>query len=187
MTELRLPVRVLRGPRAAAYWATYEALTKIKADRDSFPVTMSDIPVDRNDIFGQRAHEMRTQMPDRYLNEESGVIKSIKKGKDGVRVEFAKDKQERWHESCTNTNRIVTWDHDARPIYDRNCKGKVVKVDVSPYAILVPEAHAEGLAPNRLVKFGVQTMSGDKRLAMPFEVYKDKKGKGLVAWMTLGL
>lgn len=65
-----------------------------------------------------------------------------------------------------------------------DCKGSVVKVDVSPNPVVVPDTLAAGLAPGRLVSFGV-AMHGRK--AMPFEVYKDNKGKNLVAWMTIGL
>jgi hypothetical protein len=116
----------------------------------------------------------------------SGVVKSASKGKDGVAVVFAKDKQKVWSESCTTTNRLVMFDHDGKPIYHRNCKGKVVSADVSPDPITVPEALAEGIAPGRFVRFGVSN-SARARVSMPFEIYKDKNGKNLVAWMTIPL
>ncbi len=38
----------------------------------------------------------------------------------------------------------------------------------------------------RTISFGVQHNAEGLR-ALPFEIYKDKNGKVLVAWMTIGL
>ena len=68
----------------------------------------------------------------------------------------------------------------------RKCKGGVQTVDVSPDPITVPPGLAEGLAPGRMVVFGVSN-SGAKRISMPFLVYKNKQGKQLAAFYTIPL
>ena len=97
-----------------------------------------------------------------------------------------KREQKVWQQSCKQTNRVVMFGLDGRPIYDQDCKGSVVTADVSPDPIHVPEIFAEGLAPNRYMTFGYMH-SDTNRIAMPYEVYADKQGKNLVAWFGVGL
>ena len=189
MRRIEHGIRVLRGPRQAAYYATTDAIAKIKADRDKFPLEAGDVEVHRTDILDKLTFDLAKGGSSTAFGvwDGTGVVKTVKKTKDGVYVVFAKDKQERYIESdCTTTNRIVTWDHDGRPIYYRKCKGGVQKVDVSPDPINVPADLAEGVAPGRTVVFGVSN-SADQRISMPFLIYKDKKGKGLVTFYTIPL
>lgn len=180
-------IRVLRGPRTAAYFAALDAIATIRADRDSFPVHEGLVPFTRDTILHDLTYKLLKGGNQNGFHDssEQGVIKSMKKGTGGTRLEFAKDKQERWSQSCTLTKRIVTYEHDGDPVYMPSCKGKVVKLDVSPNPVVVPDTLAAGLAPGRMVSFGISDIND--RIAMPFEVYKDKKGKNLVAWMTIGL
>ena len=176
-------IRVMRGPRVAAYYAVMDALGKIRADRTKFSVQESDIPIERQDILEQLTYDLaRDATPTGYsVWDGKGVIKTMKKGKDGINVVFAKDKQQIWSQSCKQLNRIIMFANDGRPIYDQSCTGKVITADVSPDPINVPEHLAEGLAPGRQVSFGVSN-SQDRRISMPFEIYADKKGKNLVGY-----
>ena len=187
-------LRVLRGPRAAAYYATIDAIGKVRADRAKFPIEEHDVGVSREDILdklvGALAHESKNASPgggDYHIWQEGGVVKTAAKGKDGIKVVFATDKQERYVEtSCVETNHIVMFAHDGRPIYYRKCKGSVQKVDVSPNPINIPAHLAEGITPGKLVNFGVSN-SQERRISMPFEIYADKKGHKLVTWYGIGL
>jgi len=186
-------LRVIRGPRAAAYFATVDAIGKVRADRSKFPIAEQDLGFRRSDeslyqLSFELGNNSKSKVPaDYHVWEEAGVVKTATKAKKGLKVVFAKDKQERYIESdCVTTGRIVTWDHDNRPIYYRKCKGSVQKVDVSPNPITVPAHLADGVAAGKLIKFGVSN-SGDERLSMPFEVFSDKKGKKLIAFYGIGL
>ena len=97
---------------------------------------------------------------------------------------FAKDKQKVWQESCKTLNRIIMFDHDGRPIYDRSCTGSVVTADLSPDPITVPLEVGDGVAPGKYITFGVSN-SQERRISLPYEVYADKKGKKLTAWYSI--
>jgi hypothetical protein len=182
-------IRVLRGPRAAAYYATLDALGKIRADRAKFSIEENEIPIDRTEILEELLQELArgakpTRPNDYGVWTGKGVVKTAKKGKDGLAVVFAKDKQKVWQESCQTLNRIIMFDHDGRPIYDRKCKGSVVVSDVSPDPINVPLDIADGVAPGKYVSFGVSN-SQERRISLPYEVYADKQGKKLIAWYSI--
>jgi hypothetical protein len=187
MTKIK-GIRVMRGPRAAAYYAVMDALGKIRADRAKFSIEERDIPIERRDILERLTDDLaRGHDATAYtVWEGKGVIKAMKKGADGINVVFAKDKQQIWSQTCKQLNRIVMFAADGRPIYDQSCTGKVISADVSPDPINVPEHLAEGLAPGKQVSFGVSN-SQAKRISMPFEVYADKQGKKLIAYYGIGL
>lgn len=181
------PIRVIRGPRMAAYYATIDALGKIRADRTKFALQESDVPFDREDILNKLAFSLFKDGGTAYnVFDGKGVIKATKKGPDGINVVFAKDKQQVWSQTCKQLNRIVMFANDGRPIYDQSCTGKVVTADLSPDPINVPPVLAASIAVGRYVVFGVSN-SAAKRISMPFEVYADKKGKNLVAWYGIEL
>jgi len=187
-------IRVLRGPRQAAYYATIDAIGKVRADRAKFAIEEHDVGVSRDDVLDQLAFDLanETKHPspgggDYHIWEESGVVKSAAKGKDGLKVVFAVDKQQRYIETnCTTTNHIIMFDHDGQPIYYRKCKGSVQTVDVSPNPINIPLHLVEGVAVGKLLSFGVSN-SQERRISMPFEIYADKKGHKLVTWYGIGL
>jgi len=180
-------IRVLRGPRAAAYYAALDALGKIRADRAKFSIKEKDLPFSRDDILARLTHELSRGIRNGYdLQFEKGVVKSVKKAKDGLTVVFAQDKQKVWDQTCTQLQRIIMFANDGRPIYDQSCTGKMITADVSPSPINVPLDLADGVAPGKLVSFGVSN-SAEQRISMPLEVYADKQGKKLVAWYGLRL
>ena len=185
-------LRVIRGPRQAAYFAMIDALGTIRADRAKFAIEEGDIPFDRDDILETLTNELARNgksagIGNYHVWTGKGVVKSAKKAKDGsLAVVFATDKQQIWEQSCKQLGRIVMFDHDGRPIYDQSCSGKVVTADVSPDPITVPAHLSEGIKPGRLITFGVSN-SQEKRISMPLEVYADKKGKKLVAWYGIAL
>jgi hypothetical protein len=181
-------LRVIRGPRAAAYYAALDALGKIRADRTKFPIKEQELPFDRNDILENLTHELaQGGNPGGYsVWQEKGVVKSVKKGKDELNVVFATDKQKVWSQTCKQLNRIVMFAHDGRPIYDQSCTGQVITADLKPKPINVPLSLADGVAAGRFVSFGVSN-SAERRVSMPFEVYADKQGKKLVSWYGIQL
>ena len=176
-------IRVLRGPRAAAYYATIDAIGKVRADRAKFAIEEHDVGVSREDVLDKLAYDLQTETKhpapgggDYHIWEESGVVKSAAKGKDGLKVVFAVDKQQRYIETnCTTTNHIIMFDHDGQPIYYRKCKGSVQTVDVSPNPINIPLHLVEGVAVGKLLSFGVSN-SQEKRISMPFEITPTRRG-----------
>jgi hypothetical protein len=188
-------VRITRGPRHAAYYAAIDALNKIKDDREKFPVdAQQDFPKywSLGDIDERTGDLVRKREEDSFgyrLGDEKGVIKSVTKSGDLVKVTFAPDKHKMPKGECHPTNHILQFDGNGHPIYDQVCKfSGYVMVDFKPDPIQVPVAWAGGLKAGRFVEFA--TSRGTKaapRKSVPLRVYTDKTGSKLAAWMGFEL
>jgi len=187
---IRIPgIRVIRGPRAAAYYATIDALGKIRADRARFAVSERDVPFDREDILfhltENLAHGKGT--PTAYqISTEAGMIETIKQNPDGLAITFKTDKRQVWQQTCVPTDRIIMITSNGSLIYDHKCTGKLVIADKAPAPILVPTALAARLAVGRRIAFGVSNTQ-DRRVSMPYVVFADGQGKNVVAFFGIGL
>lgn len=184
-------VRVTRGPRAASYYTALDALSKIRDDRAKFPVEATDLPYDRDQDLDTLALEILSSKkhdPVGFTDVQRGVVKTAKKGPKGVTITFNPAKRQIYTENCTTTSRIVTFDHDGRPIYYRNCKAAgLVWIDEKPAPILVAAELAQGITAGKSIVFAVVPYNHGDRLAMPLEVYADKTGKKLVGFFGLSL
>lgn len=185
-------IRVIRGPRQAAAFAAIDALSKIHEDRPKFPIEGTAIHLDMSaanldDLTVTLAHTRKSSHTDEFnVEQDSGVIKTVKPAKGVVNVTFFADVQERWVEECKNTNQIQTFEVDGTPIYKRECfNGHVEKLDVSPDPIQVPSELAAGVAAGKFVEFGAEDVH--ERKSFPYHVFADKKGKSLLAWYGLSL
>jgi hypothetical protein len=184
-------VRVVRGPRVAAYFAALDALAKIRDDRPKFPVQAHEVPYDRTEHEFKLAGDLldgKKTVGVGLTDERQGVIKTVKKDAKGVTVTFNPAKRQIYTESCTTTNRIVMFDHSGSPIYYRKCKGTGMKwIDESPNPIVVPLEFADGLKAGQMIKFAVVPYDKGERWALPQEVYADKTGKKVVGYYGLVL
>ncbi len=187
-------LRYSRGPRIAAHYAALEALGQILADRSKFPIKLDDLKLFEKRALYDRAFEM--EKPESKMDTMpwvgdagEGTVKSTKPGKDGgVVVTFVNTKTQVMSQSCTETNRIVTWDHDGRPIYYRKCKDTgLVWINTTPEPITVPKEWSEGIKAGAVVKFDA-TPAYNKgfRYGLPLVVYADKKKKGVVNYLGFG-
>jgi hypothetical protein len=187
-------VRWSRGPRVVAQYAALDALTKILADRTKFPV---------------EANFLRL-MPDRSLHEVasrqwnmdkskidtigwggdsgSGTVAAVKKVAAGVQVSFVKTKAQYMGQSCTQTNRIVTFDLGGSPIYYQSCKDTgMVTYDSTAKDITVPSEWADGIKAGASMDFDTARGEAPGRIALPMAVYADKARKKLVNFAGFGL
>lgn len=168
---------VWRGPRNAAYWAMMERYAKYKNDDPSFPVSAMDVSGGLGTVrkgWEYRAYEMTFNKS--YSRFERGVVKSVQKDKDGVKLTFATDSWKETLWDCVETNkidRIV----DGKIEYRRNCKAKgerTVKETVEPF--VVPATYAAGISAGSFVEAQVENQDGNRK-GFPTAVYagKDKK------------
>ena len=118
-----------------------------------------------------------------------GTVKAATKGAKGTTITFVTTKAQVMSQSCTETNRIVMFANDGRPIYYRSCKDTgLVTIDTTPESIVIPVAEwADGIKPGVILKFEATRGKGDQRLGMPVTAYADKTKKKLVNWMGFGL
>lgn len=186
-------VRYARGPRVAAYWASVEALGKILADRERFPVKMADMFLFKdNTIYDaalkEAADSKNKQDPMGYVGDSgNGVVATVKKSGGGVEVAFVKVRHQEMGYSCTDTNHVLAIRPNGTLVYRQNCKQTgLYWVDNTPGAITIPAAWAGGVTPGRWLEFKSERGKPPTRRALPVSVYADKSKKKLVNWMGLG-
>jgi hypothetical protein len=188
-------VRITRGPRHAAYFAAIDAYNKIKEDREKFPV---DAKYDFNQYYsigeinkriGELINKREEDSFGYRLGDEKGVIATVTKAGDYMKVTFAPDKHKMPAGECHATNHILQFDGNGNPIYDQVCNFHgTVMVDFKPDPIQVPLAQAAGLKPGRFVEFATARGSSKApRPAVPLRVYSDKTGSKLAAWLGFEL
>jgi hypothetical protein len=186
-------VRATRGPRAAAYYAAAATLSEIIADRSKFPISLQDF---RGYAPRSALYDKSMRIPDvnkskfdvmGWIEDGEGTVKSVKKNGDTHLVTFVATKVQVMSQSCTETNKIVMWATDGRPIYYRNCTDTgLVWVDTTPGPINVPDEWVTGIKVGAIVKFKA-TRGKDTRTGLPVAVYADKKKSKLLNYNGFGL
>jgi len=186
-------VRYARGPRVAAYWAAVEALGKILADRERFPVKLSDMFLFKDNVLydaalKEAADSKNKKDPMGFVGDSgNGVVATVKKSGDGVEVAFVKVRHQEMGYSCTDTNHVLAIRPNGTLVYRQNCKQTgLFWVDNTPGAITIPASWAVGVSPGRWLEFKSERGTPPKRRALPVTVYTDKSKKKLVNWMGLG-
>lgn len=190
LIRLTPEVRTSRGPRLAAYYAALDALSAILEDRTKFPVTAQDLPwIKSQALYDASFRALSGGGGMGFVGDDgAGVVKKVKKVKDGLQVTFVTEKTKVMSQSCTETNKIVTFRHDGTPIYYRSCRDTgMVTIDITPDDITIPEAWADNIAAGVWLEFESKIGEAPARVALPTAVYKDKAKKKLVNWHGFGL
>jgi hypothetical protein len=170
-----------RGVRIAAYYGGLEALGKIKADRERFPVDVNGLQsiVGNQDVLYQVSPGPASTFP----TEEKGIVKAVRKAADGVHVRFEHSSYQVMTSSCTPTNRIVQIRSDGTVQYYMNCHDTGLKtVNDTPDEITIATELAEGIAPGMAMQFRVNS----SRVAYPMTAYADKRKTKLVNYFGFG-
>ncbi len=180
-------VRYSRGPRSAAYFAGLSALKEILDDRRNFPIELWKMSKKQpknhllENLFRRYTKDSKLGVIGYGGSDEHGTVKSVKKGDDGVVITFVTTKTQIMTTSCEHTNRIVMFDHDAKPIYYQKCKETgLATVTTNPDPVVVDPELAEGIKPGMVVEMAVGHPTN--RYAFPITVYTDKKKTKLVSY-----
>lgn len=174
-----------RGPRYAAYEATFMVLNDIRADREKFPLErMYPEPprMGRNTWYKAYEQTFNNISYDRG----TGQIKDIKKKGDMVQVEF---KTVKWKEDeaydCRPTRRIYRIREDGTLEYEQKCKYKTVTRSSTMEPVSVLADFANGLKPGLMVDMMIDRRKDGVRVAIPKGVYKDPDKKQFIG--TFGI
>jgi len=179
-----------RGPRHAVTTAVLDELAVIKTDRDKFPAEPGWF-YRYSAGGGGRGLLNRDLAKDAYgKDDHGGIVKSVKKVGDDVRVDFKAEKHKEREWWCEDTKKIIGWNSDGSPQYYRVCKeGGMVTVDDTHEPVLIPAHFAAEVEPGRFVRvtaFSVGSKDQPGR-AMPIEVWASPEKKKLVAYLGLAL
>jgi hypothetical protein len=180
-SQLLTQSRRSRGPRIAAYYGSLEALGKIKADRERFPIDADALRAHggSQDVLGNPAGGSS------FPTEEKGVVKAVHKAADGLHVKFEHSAHQEMTSSCTPTNRIVQIRSDGTVQYYMKCHDTgLITVNDTPAEITIATELAEGIAPGMLMHFRVKLRNRD---AYPMMVFADKRKTKLVNYYGFGL
>jgi hypothetical protein len=172
-----------RGPRHAMSAAVADALVEIKNDRDKFPA-------DRSWFQRYAASGGRELLTRDLAEDKGGIIKSIKREGDHLRVDFKEEKIRERESWCEDTNHLIGWFADGRPQYHQVCKeGDMVTVDLTHPSLLVPAAMGGALKPGQFVRWKTSGTpgSGDLARAVPVEIWASADRKVLVGYAGFSL
>ena len=182
--------RPARGPRYAAYFATLDALSDIRADRDRFPLEPDALAR----FFSPRSPVARWNGGaiaelDLARDDAGGVVKKVSRAGDGVRVEFKTDRWKAPYYACTPNNRILQFRPDGTPVYGSDCVYKGEQwYEQTHDPIWVPASLAGGIKAGTFVRSNGSIERHDGAWdSIPVEVYADKSRDRLVAYLGVTL
>jgi hypothetical protein len=201
MEELTRDVRVIPGPRTAAYYAVLDARAGHR-DHDrrdghdghdgeegptpgwrthraprpiGFIDSSSGVITVLTEVF-QYEEGDRSAVTNDFVH---GVIKSVGKIQGGVHVVFVKKKELRRDRLCRETNKIDATDpRTGKHTYRQECHyGPSHMVELGPDPVDVPVELAAGLQPGRFATFSGISVNGRMHLSstapkMPLEIYR---------------
>jgi hypothetical protein len=203
LQEVSSHVRVIPGPRTAAYYAVLDAKaghrdrggddedgesrsrSRSGNHRAPRPLGFTD---SRSGMISRLTDVFQFDERDHGANQGDfveGVIKSVGKGKAGVHVVFVKKKRTYRDQVCHETNRIDSQDPRTGKItYRRVCRDNGAKsVEEGPDPVDVPVELAGALQAGRYARFSGIPINGTLHLSsstpkLPLEVYRGvQKGK----------
>jgi hypothetical protein len=191
--EVASAIRVIPGPRTAAYYAALAAheshreRSQDEEEGERRPTSREhrrpqresrgspdEITRPLNDVF-QRENEDHGSPANDFVE---GVIKSVGKGKAGVHVVFVKKKELSRDQVCRETNKIDSTDpRTGKHTYRQVCHYTGAHmVEVGPDPVDVPVELAGGLQPGRYARFSGILVDGVMHLGfspkLPLEVYR---------------
>jgi hypothetical protein len=178
-------LRIVTGPRVAAYYATLDAISAQGSPKHAARQDVEeDVPADPKLKYLPALEEydgVRAGIDDNA--QIRGGVAAVDKTAKGMRVTFAKVGTKVMSQSCTETNKIDRIDHDGRITYRQVCHdtGMVTRND-TPDPVVVPAKYASGLHGGGYATF--DSLAGGSPLSpqLPLAVYKDRAGKHLVAF-----
>ena len=171
---------IWRGPRTAAHFAVFEKYNELKEKNAGLRI--------KADWLIRGSAESKKLAYNAYANTFNktkstriveGRISSVKKSKKGLLLKFKTETISKPIYKCKETNRIDRITSDGKIVYRRNCKKtgtKKEKVKILPFT--VPLQFASKIKKGNFVK--AKVIQADKRIGIPFEVYKSKKRKRLI-------
>lgn len=176
--------RQQRGPRTAAYWAVFDALVDVHADKEQWLLDVGHLPSNPRTPFLERVEytsSLTAAVGDGDDAFARGEIKAVKAGAEGTLVTFRTVKVTSDVRECQDTGKLWGWNAHGSPIFHQTCKvvGKQTET-VSPEPVMVPAAVAAGLAAGQYGDFSVTSGAGGARLGFPIDVWKDKARAQLV-------
>jgi hypothetical protein len=203
LDELYGKGRLARGPRYAAYYAVIDVVSEIRSDRTKFPLEPKFFGYKTVQSFSSRANKVCADVSptDKKArrrgrggksckstvgNDAKGVVKAVKKGKDGTTVRF---KTERWREEvveCVDTNKIWMIESNGQVKYFQTCTHKGWEtVKHTEKTTIIPKEAAAGIKPRMFFEGSADypyETKGYKRFGYPRFVYKSKKKKKLISF-----
>lgn len=199
LQEVIFHVRVIPGPRTAAYYAVLDAKAAHRDDSGDdedggsrsrrpsrsnraprplgFPDSSSGVITRLTEVFQYEDDRQQYRANDGDFVE--GQIKSVGKIKGGVHVVFVKKKQMARDQLCRETNKIDSTDpRTGKHTYRKDCHwGPQRMVELGPDPVDVPVELAGALQPGRYARFSGISIDGHLRLSsstpkLPLEVYR---------------
>jgi len=182
-------LRIARGPRLAAYYAAFDALSKILADRSKFAIAHKDLYFVKTNYLYHAAMKVPVKTEGAGItNSGKGIVKTAKRSGKGVQVAFVPDKHKEMSYECTPTAQIISFRPDGAPNYYQNCKAAgMVTIDNTAKPIVVPAEWASGIAAGAVVEFDAEYKDSPSRVAIPKTVYSDKTKTKLVNYLGMSL
>ncbi len=166
-------VRIMPGPRMAAYYATLDAVGKLGEDS---PLKPGEIPKLGEPKYGHAEFDNRGT---------HGVIASVAKKGGSLHVVFVTTKIQELARDCVETNKIDRVNPDGKVEYRKVCHDAgLVWVDTTPMPVDVPIAYGDSVKAGRKAAF--DDAMGAKN-AIPVAIYNDKQGHKLVNVATFPL
>jgi hypothetical protein len=178
-----------RGPRHAMSAAVADALMVIKSDREKFP---ADRTWFRHYVAGTSRDLLNRDLASMGggSSDKGGIIKSVKKEGDNLRIEFKEEKIRERESWCEDTSKIIGWFSDGTPQYYRVCKeGGMVTVDLTHVPVLVPALMGGALEKGQFARFRTSgtPSEGETTRAIPVEIWANADKKELVGYAGLAL
>ena len=169
-------VRIVRGPRMAAYFAMMDALGALK-NRTTFHT--GNIPELNRPNEDHPSIDANTG--------PEGVVKSVSKVAKGTYVTFVQHRHQVMEQKCVDGTKIDRIDPKTGDVtYRKVCHDTgLVWVSTDPDPVTIPTKTATGIKPGRYMKF--QGGGGGGALGMPVEVFSDGVGKHMVAFYGFAL
>jgi hypothetical protein len=158
-------VRVMPGPRTAAYYAVIDSGAPQRAH-----VKLTSLPSPTRRASDHQRGEM-------IGDDDGGVIASVSRAAKGVHVTFVKKHTRYMSQTCVETNRPDRITSDGKIIYRTECHDAGMKNGTSGAdPVDLPERFAGALRPGRYAAFNMQLGRG-----APHLVWADANRKRLVA------
>jgi hypothetical protein len=165
LTELLSAVRVLPGPRTAAYYAVIDSGAPERAH-----VKVTSLPSPMRRASEHQRGELRG-------GDDGGVIASVSRTAKGVHVTFVKKHYRYMSQTCVETSKPDRITSDGKIIYRTECHDAGMKNGTSGAdPVDLPERFAGALRPGRYAAFSMQLGRG-----APLSVWADANRKRLVA------
>jgi len=154
--------RNLRGPRSLAYYAIVDAIAEAKKDRPRLLLELSNFFANGGVLsgeshFDERDFDFSGRVPGEWeRSDDQGVVASVKKGAEGVQINFKKVIIKSPDYDCVDdTRHPLKINSDGRIEYYQHCKpnGKTNVYDQTPPSIVVSPLLAEGVKPGVFLRF----------------------------------